>query len=102
MDVFFSVDVETTGTNPFEPRHQLATVGAVAVSSDGIICGNWYERLVYDTSAWDANTRSWWLEQNQLAKDEMFSTLKRMTPNFAAGEFEGWVRETANGNPAYF
>lgn len=101
MTTFYSIDVETTGTNPHDKSHQLATVGAIAVSEQGLLGGSWYQRLRYRDS-WDAGTREWWRQQNRAAQDEMFSAEHRLTPKFAARLFVDWVNETRNGGEATF
>lgn len=95
---YFSVDVETTGTNPFNHDHQLATVGAIAVDEHGLILGSWYKRLEYNDT-WDADTKTWWLQQNQIAKNEMFSTKDRHIPYLAALDFSRWVIGLAGSMP---
>lgn len=92
MTTFFSIDVETTGLNPFEPSHQLISVGAIAVSEDGLIGDSWYERLAYDVDGWDPDTREWWAEQNETARVEVFAT-NRSDRREAAADFIRWIDE---------
>jgi len=106
MTAFFSVDVETTGLNPFDRSHQLATVGAQVVHEDGLLGDSWYERLRFRDS-WDDGTREWWLTQSDEAKREMFSDRARVAPKRAAEDFVGWVGEVTDhavfvANPATF
>lgn len=96
---YFSVDVETTGTNPFMFDHQLATVGAVAIDEHGLILGSWYQRLEFDLERWDPETKTWWLGQNQLAKNEMFSTKDRKPAYLAAHDFTRWVLDQSKAKP---
>jgi hypothetical protein len=105
MTVFFSVDVETTGLNPFRPEHQLISVGALAVSDDGLIGDRWYDRLDR-ADTWDPDTREWWLKQNATAKREAFAD-GGTDPRAAALDFVAWVNDTTDhavfvANPSTF
>lgn len=105
MTVYFSIDVETSGLNPFVPEHQLLSVGAMSVSSDGLIFETWYERI-RDAGTWDPATREWWMEQNPTARSDIFD-IKGIDPSEAAKEFVRWVNETTDhavfvANPATF
>lgn len=94
MSAFFSIDVETSGTDPF--KYDLLSVGAVAIDESGLILGKLYRRL--DTGRdinWDDDTKAWWLEQNAAAKREIFSTdplVWRDDPRRVAETLAGWVR----------
>jgi len=106
VTTFYSVDVETTGLNPHNRDHQLATVGAIAVSDLGLIGESWYARLRFRDS-WEDGTREWWLQQNDVALTEMLDG-NRMRPSSAAALFADWVESTSDGhavfvaNPATF
>lgn len=89
MGVFFSIDVETSGLNPFEREHQLLSVGAVAVSDNGLILDSWYERL-QGNDTWDPDTREWWQGQNVAARSAIFDYIGE-PPEAAAREFVAWV-----------
>lgn len=106
MTIFFSVDVETTGLEPFNPDHKLISVGAVAVSPDGLIGDTWYSRLAYEDS-WDPATRDWWMKQNEIARAEAMSDMVGAIPVEAAHDFVAWVQEWTEhpvfvANPATF
>ena len=80
MSVFYSVDVETSGTDPF--KFDLLTVGIQSVFSDGLFGPTLYQRLLYDREInWDPGTYDWWVQQNATAKREIFSTA---FPRFSA------------------
>jgi hypothetical protein len=81
MTAYFSIDVETTSTTPFDG--QLCTVGMVVVV-DGIIRESLHWRVAYDMDHWDPETKAWWLEQNAQAKAEVFSTKGRLDPETVA------------------
>ena len=91
MTTFFSVDVETSGTDPF--KYDLLSVGAVAIDEGGLILDSYYVRLSYDRPVvWDDGTKVWWLEQNAEAKREVFSTeLDTEHPQPAAFGLRAWV-----------
>jgi hypothetical protein len=94
MTTYFSVDVETSGTDPF--KYDLLSVGAVAIDESGLILGKLYRRLDHGRDVvWDPDTKAWWLEQNKAAKREIFSTdppVWRDPPRFVADTLNGWVR----------
>jgi hypothetical protein len=90
VTVFFSIDVETSGLNPFIPEHQLLSVGALAVSEDGLIDERWYERIK-DEGTWDEGTREWWQQQNETAKHDIFD-IKGVDSIEAAQNFVQWVQ----------
>ncbi len=73
MTTFYSVDVETSGTDPF--RYDLLTIGVVCVRESGLIDGGLYARVEHDEVDWDPETYKWWLDQSKRAKDEIFSTV---------------------------
>lgn len=105
MTTFFSVDVETSGLNPFVIEHQLLSVGALVVGDDGLIGTSWYERL-RDAGTWDAETHDWWLKQNDLARKEIFDVAGE-DPQAMARAFVGWVKDVTDhavfvANPATF
>lgn len=95
MTTFFVIDVETTGLNPFNRKHQLAAVGAVAVTADGLISDWWYEALRFST--WDEVTKEWWSQQNETARAEMRPKLGG-DPKIVAVEFVEWVQEQDTDN----
>lgn len=94
MSVFYSVDVETSGTDPF--KFDLLTVGIQSVFSDGLFGPTFYERLAYDREVnWDPETWEWWTQQNGAAKREILSTsFPRQTPDQVADALLGFVTET--------
>ena len=105
MTVFFSVDVETSGLNPFVSDHQLLSVGAVALGDDGLFLERWYERIT-DEGTWDAGTREWWLQQNAEARRDIFD-IEGLDRFEAATSFVGWVNDITDhavfvANPCTF
>lgn len=89
MTTFFSVDVEATGTDPF--KHDLLTVGVVAVSEVGLIGPSFYARIAYDRDVvWDPETLAWWKQQSKAAKDEVFKPATA-SPGNAATSLRDWV-----------
>lgn len=95
---YFSVDVETSGTDPF--KNTLLTVGVVAVNEKGLILDHFYRRIEpAPPTVWDPDTLAWWLEQNAAAKAEVFSTKRqRVTPASAANNLAGFVRRRGSSN----
>jgi len=89
MTVYFSVDVETSGLNPFMAEHQLLSVGAQAVDESGEWIGQWYTPLA-NAGTWDDGTREWWMQQNDTAKAEIFDVVGA-DPTTAALWFVDWV-----------
>ena len=101
MTVFFSVDVETTGTNPVDPTHHLTSVGAIVVYETGLLGPSWYCRIDYPDE-WGEGTREWWLSQNKAAKQEQFTT-DRADPKLSAIQFVQWVEsQVAEDEEAIF
>lgn len=94
MTVFFSIDVETSGLNPFEPEHQLLSVGAVAVSEDGLLMDSWYERIA-NAGTWDPDTRAWWDGQSERARAEVIAVAGRDAYE-AACDFVNWVKSVTD------
>lgn len=100
---FFSVDVETSRLNPFEPDSFLLSVGAVAMDEVGNILGEFYVRI--DRSAqlkaewyrpeWttDNGTLTFWREQDASVRAEAWEdrTLSRAPAHVAAQMFRDWV-----------
>jgi hypothetical protein len=108
---YFSVDVESSGTDPF--RFDLLSVGTVAISADGLILGSHYVRVDHGRDiVWDDGTRAWWHEQNAEAKREVFSTeVTRLSVIDVADQLrafvllhggEGFHDNTFVANPASF
>lgn len=92
MTTFFSVDVETSGTDPF--KYDLLSIGAVAIGDDGLIKDTFYNRVAYHDRevVWDDGTKAWWFEQNKAAKNEIFSTeMLRWPPTYVAAHLRRWV-----------
>lgn len=105
VTTFFSVDVETSGLNPFVTEHELLSVGAVAVSEDGLIVESWYKR-VSGNNTWDPGTHAWWREQNDKARAEIFC-VDPVDRHEAARAFVAWVRDMTDhavfvANPCTF
>lgn len=105
MTTFFSVDVETTSTNPFEG--ELLTVGVVAVSPTGDILDDLYVRIdPLNGLCWDSDTFAWWQEQDIGVRMEAYEDddLLRLYPHQAARlvrEFvhkHGCVEDGSNEN----
>jgi hypothetical protein len=96
VTTFFSVDVETSATHPFDG--DLLTVGASAVR-DGVIVGEFYIRL-QSYGDWDPSTRQWWAEQDEFVRAEAYEdeSLHRHHPDAAAEQFVEWVREIEPGD----
>ena len=105
MTAFFSVDVETSGLNPFVSEHQLLSVGALVVFDEGLIGDSWYERIT-DAGTWDTGTREWWAQQNERARKEIFD-VSGVDPHLAARQFVAWVKDVTDhavfvANPCTF
>jgi 3' exoribonuclease, RNase T-like len=92
MTTFFSVDVETSGTDPF--KFDLLTIGARLIREDGLLGDGYYTLIDHGRDVvWDDDTKAWWLEQNAAAKREIFSTdLPSDDPRTVAASLAGWVR----------
>lgn len=112
MTAYFSVDVETTGLNPFVRSNRLASVGAVAFDETGLILDTWYEPLRF-TNSWDEDTLRWWEQQNPIARqhmgigDDTAVVISRTAPGEAARLFVEWVQQWDEhcvfvANPATF
>lgn len=101
MTTFYSVDVETSGTDPF--KYDLLSVGVVVVWGNGLIGPTFYRRLKHGFDSevvWDPETKAWWLEQNVLAKKEIFSTeVERHDAGVVAAELAQFVLDTGGEEP---
>lgn len=100
---FFSVDVETSRLNPFEPDSFLLSLGAVAMDETGTVLDDFYVRI--DRSAqlkaewyrpeWTTNndTLTFWREQDAAVRGEAWEdkTLPRLAGYMAAADFCNWV-----------
>lgn len=97
MTTFFSLDVETSGTDPF--KYDLLSVGVVAIHEDGLIGSMYYSRIDHGRDVvWDDGTKQWWLQQNKLAKNEIFSTnLPRYSYGGIAEDLSTWVSQWGTG-----
>jgi hypothetical protein len=103
-EVFFSVDVETTGAVP--RLHDLLSVGATAFTwssddgaSDEIGCA--YFRVAPNLHGlrWDPDTREWWSQQNELARREAYEDekLPRLARPTVAYLLMDWVTNIVKG-----
>lgn len=98
---FFSVDVETSGLNPFVPESKLLSVGATAHNGVGNRIDSLYVRIRSELPpAWydeslpcDSETMSFWREQDQFVKDEAYmdKDLPRFTMAYAGELLRNWV-----------
>lgn len=101
--VFFSVDVETSGLNPFDEHSHLLSVGAIAADEEGADLGDFY--VLIDRSSvlapewYDQDiptndpTLLFWREQDVWVRGEAWENphLPRISPEQAALEFSNWV-----------
>lgn len=93
MNVFFSVDVETSNLTPWSEQGHLLTVGAVAVRYDprftidsAVIGGEFYVRIDRSTNG----LSSWWYDDDLLAEDAPSDTAKWWSEQNAAAQDEAW------------
>lgn len=124
MNMFFSVDVETSNLTPWSPDGELLTVGAVAVRYDprfgadstviegefyvridqeGTLDSWWYEDELFAEDA-PSDTAKWWSEQNTAAQDEAWRDLGlvRHAPDLAARMLREFVVHHAYNVDATF
>ena len=105
---FFSVDVETSSTNPF--TGELLTYAIVPINADTLEIGegkHW--ALEYDKNNFDPATIEWWSQQSLEAQTAAFEG-DRMTPSKAAAGILGYVHSFSRelhdrvfaANPASF
>lgn len=100
----FSVDVETSGLNPFMSDAHLLTVGAVAMDEQGTQLDDWYSRIdrsdVLEPAWFDdtiptdpGDTLAFWREQDVWVRGEAWEdkTLFRPSAHSAAYSFAEWV-----------
>lgn len=95
MTTFFSIDVETSSTNP--ETGSLLTIGGVAVdeATRQIVGDSFYVRLGI-TPRWNPETQAWWHGQHDEAKRELFDKyLVRHDPYTAALMLREWVLDTS-------
>lgn len=99
---YFSVDVETTSTNPFDVG-DLLSVGVQAVAEDGSFLDAWYTRTTRNDGMphrW-GDSKDWWAtqeEENPLAWTELFSPNRESMPEArAAAALVDFVGEQTNG-----
>lgn len=86
---FFSVDVETSSTNPF--TGELLTLAIIPINADTLEIGegkHW--ALEYDASNCDPDTIQWWKEQNPEAYQVAFEG-ERLPKETAAAQICGYV-----------
>lgn len=104
--MFFSVDVETSGLNPW--NGELLTVGVAIVNASDprdpyITNGSFYQRhLVVLTDEWydeslptENETCLWWRQQDKYVKEEAYleTGLKRLSTDELALMLSDWVIE---------
>lgn len=92
--MFFSVDVETSGLNPWEG--ELLTVGCIPVTEDGIILDEpFYARLeysfLYNLVDPSTDTLKWWSEQEVSVIEEAFHGIRESMEN-AASRFVTYMK----------
>lgn len=86
---FFSVDVETSSTNPF--TGELLTVGIVPINADNLeILPGRHWALEYDKDNCDPKTVEWWKEQNQVAYEAAWEG-ERLPTETAAAQIRNYV-----------
>lgn len=94
MTTFYSVDVETSSTNPF--NGDLLTVGVVAVDTNGNTLDDLYIRVEpLGTIAWDPDTLLWWKGQDIGVRAEAYEDddLVRLYPHQAARQLREFVHK---------
>lgn len=94
MSTFFSVDVETSSTNPF--TGELLTVGVVAVDKGGTVLADLYVRLdPLNGIEWDEDTKTWWESQEIDVRMEAYEDedLVRLYPHQAARMIREFVHK---------
>lgn len=100
MTILISVDVETNGLDWF--KHELLSIGAVAVIDGKVTEHTFYERLAYNPDNFDPETILWWGEQNKVAYDQAFTGV-RMPKIQVAEQFANWVHKFGDeGEPKFF
>ena len=89
---FFSVDVETTSTNPFDG--QLLSVGIVPIDGETLeVMDGLYLRMQYDPmGAIDPSTQTWWEAQKRDIYEEAWGLgVDRLSPEAATKEIVDFV-----------
>lgn len=101
---FFSVDVETSGLNPFDPDSHLLSIGATAQDASGVIDERSFYMLINRRDQLDAawydpsiptkdETLLFWRDQDVWVRGEAWENhnLPRFSAQLVGYEFSQWV-----------